>query len=220
MQRNLLLAGIVLLAGLLVWMLFLWQPGEERYRHSQLLSSAGQVPEGGDFTLYGADGPVSLKDFRGQVVVLYFGYTWCPDICPTNLALFSRVLNELSESELARVQPIFVSVDPRRDTPERLKEYTAYFHEKLIGITGSDDQVAAVAARYGVAYRAVNPDTDSNYAVDHSAETYLIDRQGRLVERLPHGTKAEVLLRAVRALLGQSTNGSQENRSRKPADSR
>lgn len=202
MQRTLLLAGIALIAGLLVWMIFGWQPTRD-VRHTNLLSST-ESPMGGDFTLHGIEGPVSLKDFRGQVVLLYFGYTWCPDICPTNLALFSSVLNELTEAELAQVQPIFVSVDPRRDTPARLKAYTEYFHEKLIGITGSDAEVADVAARYGVAYRAVNPETESNYAVDHSAETYLIDRQGKLVQRLPHGTAAEALLHAVRGLLGKA----------------
>ena len=199
MQRNLLLTAIVLLAGLLLWMAIGWQPASDP-RHTNLLPTAAE-PAGGDFTLRGSMGDVSLKDYRGQVVMLYFGYTWCPDICPTNLALFSRVLNELTADELARVQPIFVSVDPRRDTPQRLREYSAYFHEKLIGITGSDREVAEVAARYGVAYRAVNPDTDSNYAVDHSADTYLIDPQGRLAQRLPHGSSAETLLRAVRGLL-------------------
>lgn len=205
MQRTLLLAGIALLAGLLVWMTFGWQPANDP-RHTNLLPTA-EPPRGGDFTLHGARGAVSLKDFRGQVVMLYFGYTWCPDICPTNLALFSRVLNTLTSDELARVQPIFVSVDPRRDTPQRLQEYTAYFHAKLIGITGSDREVAEVAARYGVDYRAVNPETDSNYAVDHSADTYLIDAQGRLAQRLPHGSSAETLLRAVRGLLS-ATDGS------------
>jgi protein SCO1/2 len=204
MQRTLLLAVILLLGGLLTWMIFGWQPTQDA-RHTKLLAPA-ESPHGGDFTLHGIDGPVSLQDFRGQVVMLYFGYTWCPDICPTNLALFSRVLNELTAAELAQVQPIFVSVDPRRDTPERLQEYTTYFHEKLIGITGSDAEVAAVAARYGVAYRAVNPETESNYAVDHSADTYLIDRQGRLVKRLPHGSDAETLLRAVRHLLSGSVS--------------
>lgn len=200
MQRTLLLAAIALLSGILAWLLFFWKPAE--------ISPVGgdaaalvEAPLGGDFTLNSYRGAVSLADFRGRVVLLYFGYTWCPDICPTNLALFSRVLNELTPAELEQVQALFVSVDPRRDSPERLREYSTYFHERLIGITGSEQEVARVAALYGVAYRAVNPDTDANYAVDHSANSYLIDRQGRLIESLPHGTPAPVMLRAVRSLL-------------------
>jgi protein SCO1 len=200
MQKSLLITGILLLTGLLAWLLFVWQPLGEQALKQDVIAQA-QPPAGGDFTLQSDQGAVSLADFRGQVVMLYFGYTWCPDICPTNLSMFSRVLNELTADELAQVQPIFVSVDPRRDTPQRLREYTTYFHEKLIGITGTPEEVAQTAALYGVAYRAVNPDTESNYAVDHSADTYLIDRQGRLAQRLPHGTPAEDMLAAIRSLL-------------------
>jgi protein SCO1/2 len=200
MQKSLLIAAIALLMGLLTWMLFGWQPVEEPASAARQPHSA-MVPRGGDFTLHGAEGPVSLADFRGRVVLLYFGYTWCPDICPTNLAIFTQLLHALKPEELAQVQPIFISVDPRRDDQARLKEYTAYFHPRLIGVTGSDAEVARVAALYGVLYRAVNPETEANYAVDHSADTYLIDQQGVLVRSLPHGTSAESLLKAVRDLL-------------------
>ncbi len=197
MKKSLLIAVIALLMGLLTWLLFGWQPLPQSADGTRL----AEMPAGGDFTLQSPQGPAALSDFRGKVVMLYFGYTWCPDICPTNLSLFSRVLSELAPEELARVQPIFISVDPRRDTLPRLKEYTEYFHERLLGVTGSDAEVARVAARYGVAYRAVNPETETNYAVDHSADTYLIDPQGHLVQRLPHGSSAETLLQAIRNLL-------------------
>jgi len=200
MQKYVLIASIILLTSLLFWLLFGWQPAGEQILRQGLPTHAEQ-PSGGDFTLQSYQGPVSLADFRGRLVMLYFGYTWCPDICPTNLALFSRVLNELSPQELSQVQPIFISVDPSRDTPQRLREYTTYFHEKLIGITGTPEEVARTAALYGVAYRAVNPDTETNYAVDHSADTYIIDRDGRLVQRLPHGTSVEVMLTAIHSLL-------------------
>ncbi|MEJ2452738.1 MAG: SCO family protein [Candidatus Thiodiazotropha sp.] len=197
MKKSFLIAAIALLMGLLTWLLFGWQPIPQPADQTTL----AEMPAGGDFTLQGPQGPVALSDFRGKVVMLYFGYTWCPDICPTNLSLFSRVLSELAPEELARVQPIFISVDPRRDTLPRLKEYTEYFHERLLGVTGSDAEVARVAALYGVAYRAVNAETETNYAVDHSADTYLIDQQGQLVQRLPHGSSAEALLQAIRGLL-------------------
>ncbi len=204
MQKSLLLAAIALLSGLLAWMLFAWQPADDSAEgHRQIALKA--APKGGDFTLQGPKGSVSLSDYRGQVVILYFGYTWCPDICPTNLSLFSQVLNELNADELAQVQPIFVSVDPRRDSLERLKEYTEYFHPRLLGITGSEQEVAMAAALYGVAYRAVNPETEENYAVDHSADSYIIDRRGQLVDTLPHGTPAQTVLKRVRALLSGET---------------
>ncbi len=200
MQKYLLIAAVAFLLGLLSWLLFGWPPSDQALPHATP-PSLSRAPTGGDFTLQGPEGTVSLSDFRGKVVLIYFGYTWCPDICPTNLAMFSRVLNELTPEEAERVQPIFISVDPRRDSMARLKEYTVYFHPRLIGLTGSDEQVAEVAALYGVAYRAVNPETEENYAVDHSADSYLIDPQGRLVQRFPHGSTAEALLQAIRSLL-------------------
>ena len=204
MHKSILLALIVLLAGLLAWMLLFWQPADPTQEaHRQI--ALKEAPKGGDFTLQGPSGPVSLADYRGKVVVLYFGYTWCPDICPTNLSMFSQVMNELDTDEQKQVQPIFISVDPRRDNIERLLEYTEYFHSGLLGITGSESEVASVAALYGVVFRAVNADTEENYAVDHSADSYIIDRQGDLVDTLPHGTSSETLLKKIRAhLSGES----------------
>ena len=95
------------------------------------------APTGGDFTLQSATGPVTLKDYRGKVVLLYFGYTYCPDICPTSLTATAQALGQLAPAELARVQTLFVSVDPERDTPARLKDYGAFFHPSIIGVTGT-----------------------------------------------------------------------------------
>lgn len=108
---------------------------------------------GGDFTLQSADGPVSLSDFRGKVVLIYFGYTSCPDVCPTSLGALSAALKQLSPREMDRVQPIFISVDPERDTPGKMVEYVHYFHPKMIGVTGSIEQVRKVADRYGAYFR-------------------------------------------------------------------
>ncbi len=197
MQPRYLILIIALLSGLLLWLLFAWQPASE----AEKTLAINKPPQGGDFTLQGPQGPVALGDFRGKVVLLYFGYTWCPDICPTTLAVFSTVLNEMSEAESSKVQPIFISVDPARDSIERLQEYSRYFHEKLIGVTGEPKVVAEAAAQYGVVYRQASPDEAGNYAVDHSADSYLIDQQGKLVKRLPHGTSGESLLAEIKALL-------------------
>jgi len=159
---------------------------------------------GGDFTLVSADGPVSLSDFQGKVVLLYFGYTWCPDICPTNLALMSAAFGDMKPELLKKVQGIFISVDPDRDSPNRLKEYTNFFHENIIGITGSAEQIAELAGRYGVGYRLVNQDSATNYVVDHTSETYVIDPRGEWVDSLPHAAPAEDITKSIVAYIAEN----------------
>jgi protein SCO1/2 len=200
MQRNLLMITILALIGVLVWLIVGWQPQQHNSPPFELASP----PQGGDFTLEAFQGRISLSDFRGQVVLLYFGYTWCPDICPTNLSLIGAILGELSPAERKRVQPLFISVDPDRDTLQRLKTYTEYFHPDLIGLTGSKTTLTKVSQQYGAAYQINKVDHLDHYTVDHTADTYLIDSQGHLVKVLPHGTEAEALLRSVRGLLVQN----------------
>lgn len=187
----LLIVVLALLVGLGAWL---------GHRSGSGLSLAAP-PRGGDFTLLSAQGPVSTQAFRGKVVVVYFGYTYCPDICPTSLATLGAALGQLSPAELAQVQPLFVSVDPQRDTPARLKEYAAFFHPKLIGLTGSPQTLAAAAKAYGASYSFQPADARGNYVVDHSAFTYLVDTQGRLADTLPHGASPEDTAAAIRHLL-------------------
>jgi protein SCO1/2 len=161
-----------------------------------------EAPVGGEFQLYSSKGPVALSDFRGKVVLLYFGYTKCPDVCPTSLSIMTQALNGLSESELAGVQSIFISVDPLRDTYEALDEYADYFHSNLMGITGTPEQVADVASRYGARYYQVELEGSSfGYAVNHSSVIYLLSSQGVLRFLFPHGTPSPVVLEAIRYLL-------------------
>lgn len=160
-----------------------------------------QQTRGGDFTLQSANGPVSLHDFQDKVVLVYFGYTWCPDICPTNLALMAAAFTDMEPELLKQVQGIFISVDPDRDTPERLHEYTSFFHEKIIGVTGTAEQISELAGRYGVGYRLVNQNSATNYVVDHTSETYVIDGRGAWVESLPHAAPPEAIIKSVKAHL-------------------
>jgi protein SCO1/2 len=192
---------VLLMAGLLVWLVLFWNPEAPNEPAHQTLALS-EKPTGGDFSLRSHQGRMNLADYRGQVVLLYFGYTWCPDICPTNLGLATMAFNELEADELERVQFLFVSVDPQRDSLERLKEYTDYFHPKILGITGSADEVAQAARRYGAAYRKVDQgQSATGYVVDHSADTYLIDPRGKLVATLPHNTPPEIILRQIRGQL-------------------
>ena len=160
-------------------------------------------PTGGDFTLDSAAGPVRLSDLRGQAVLIYFGYTACPDICPTNLVSIAHALRTLQPAELDRTRVLFVSVDPERDDPERLAGYVAYFHPNVLGLTGTPEQVAEVARRYGAAYRRVD-DTGSamGYLIDHSAFTAVVDPSGRLVRTLGHASPPETIRAAIRTALG------------------
>ena len=164
-------------------------------------AAATPAPIGGDFRLTGHDGePWSSQEARGQVVVMAFGYTFCPDVCPTALATVAAAMTELGE-DAERVQPVFVSLDPKRDTPERLRSYVEWFHPRMIGLTGSESELEGVADRYRVRYRVVRePDADY-YTLDHSASLYVLDPQGRLARMLPHGLPPAALVGAVEQLL-------------------
>ncbi len=171
--------------------------------HTDKILSTVNEPQGGDFLLYSSQGEFSLEQQRGKVVLLYFGYSKCPDVCPTTLSTIAQALNELSEEELEYVQGVFVSVDPKRDSYQLLEEYVSYFHPNLIGVTGSESEIAEVAKRYGALYEEVTlEDSDFGYAVNHSADTYLITPEGELRFMFPHGTPSFVILEAIRYLLG------------------
>lgn len=163
--------------------------------------SARPAGAGGDFTLDSADGPVALSDLRGKVVLLYFGYTYCPDVCPTALSAHAAALGVLKPEERAKVAPLFVSVDPERDTPARLKEYARFFHPQMIGLTGAPDRLQVVARQYGVFYARQAANESGQYAVDHTSESYLIAPDGHLAERLPHGASPETIAAALRRWL-------------------
>ncbi len=207
-MKKLLITLNVALLALIVWAAFFWQPDVDQVplpgTHAAKLGQAvplATAPTGGDFTLDGPKGPVALHDHAGKLVLLYFGYTYCPDICPTSLMVWQQALAALSPAEMARVQPIFVSVDPERDTIERLADYTQFFHPRMIGLTGKPDQLKEIAGRYGAVYARVEGASASAYVVDHSAMTYVVDARGQLVASLPHGASADQLLTEIRKYL-------------------
>ena len=199
MSQRILLAIAILLAALVLGLAFFWQP--ELPERPLPVAAA---PAGGDFTLQSASGPVALQDFRGKVVLVYFGYTYCPDICPTSLAATAEGLKLLSPEELARVVVIFVSVDPERDSPARLKEYGDFFHPAIVGVTGAADEVAAIARRYGVFYAEQKVATaGGGYVVDHSSDTFIIAPDGVVVAKIAHATPPDQVAQAIRKYLHQ-----------------
>jgi protein SCO1/2 len=204
-MKSLLVALNLLLLAAIVGTAFFWEPepdtaplpGTHAARMVAEVALA-EPPQGGDFTLDGPRGPVSLHDFAGKLVLLQFGYTYCPDICPTSLAIMADALGRLSPAERARVQPLFVSVDPERDSVARLIEYSAFFHPAILGLTGAKERLTEIAARYGAVFSRPDPAAQDSYVIDHTALTYLIDGQGRLVASLPHATPPEQLLAEIR----------------------
>ncbi|MFP4601662.1 MAG: SCO family protein, partial [Halochromatium sp.] len=208
MSKSIPLITILLLSALLVWLLVAWNPSpSESGGHEQLDRplDLADPPTGGDFELTSARGALKLSDLRGKVVLLYFGYAACPDICPTNLAIIALALRELTPAERDRVQVVFASVDPARDTPERLAEYAGYFHPDIIGVTGSDADLRRVAKQYGAAYRRTETsDSAMGYVVDHSAYSYVIDASGALVQVLDHATPAPEIVATLRRYLNET----------------
>lgn len=184
--------GAVIVAACLAVLAWFWWPAS---------GVTPKSPPGGDFVLESASGPFDTATLRGQVMLVYFGYTYCPDICPTSLAVTSAAMKQLSPAELARLRLVFVSVDPQRDTPARLKDYVEFFHPSMVGVTGSAEQVAVAARQYGAAYARQDIGSAAGYVVDHSAWTYVVAPDGQLVGRIPHGATVEQTLAEIRKWL-------------------
>ena len=156
--------------------------------HGTVLQSPQPAP---DFELTASHGQkVSLKDFEGKTVMLYFGYTFCPDVCPATLSELRGAMKILG-GQSDDVQVIMISVDPERDTPEMLAEYVTHFHPSFLGVTGTPDEIAEVATLYGIFYEAHEGTPATGYLVDHTATVMVIDPDGHLKLVFPFGTPAE-----------------------------
>lgn len=156
---------------------------------------------GGPFTLTDHNGrAVTEADYRGKFLLMFFGYTYCPDVCPTGLQVVAQVMDGLGAAA-DKVQPLFISVDPGRDTPAHLKEYVGLFHARLVGLTGTPEQVAAMAKSYRAFYRVAPGGDKDNYFVDHSAYTYLMGPDGKFITVFPAGTDAQRMGEEIRSKL-------------------
>ena len=144
-----------------------------------------------------------LSDVRGNVVALFFGYTSCPDICPTTMAELRQALEELGP-EADQVQVLFVTVDPQRDTPDRVQEYVDHFNPDFIGLSGSEPELARVWSDYGVFREIVDGTSAAGYIVNHTARVTLIDQQGNLRVSFPFDTPVKDVVHDLNLLLRQS----------------
>jgi protein SCO1 len=156
-----------------------------------------------DFQLPDHNGQLrSLKDFRGKVVVMFFGYTQCPDVCPTTMAELAEA-KKLLGADGAKVQGLFVTIDPERDTPAVLKNYMANFDPSFLALRGTPEQLAAVAKDYKIYYKKVEGNTPTSYTMDHTAASYVYDTQGRLRLYTRYGSGAQALASDLELLLKQ-----------------
>jgi protein SCO1/2 len=181
------------------------QSEERRADAARLMNElmSGKAAVGTPFTLTNQHGKrVSLADFRGKMVLLYFGYTFCPDVCPTDLLAIAQTLKSLGRSG-EQVQPIFVTLDPARDTRELLRSYAAAFHPRIVALTGSEDEIRRVATAYKVFFEKVTPPDSKTYFIDHSAFTFLLDRNGKYVLFFPPGTPPKRMTAMVRDELAE-----------------
>jgi protein SCO1/2 len=154
-----------------------------------------------DFTLTSVAGPVRLSDFLGRTVVLFFGYTHCPDVCPLTMSRVAQALKAL-ESDADRVQAIMVSIDPERDSPGRMAEYVQSFNPGFLGLSGSAEEVSRVAASYGIFYaRAAASGESDDYLVDHTATVTVISPEGSIQMLWPTDLRSEEMASDLRYLL-------------------
>lgn len=195
-RRNLLFLVLVIL---LLALIAVYQVTLPPQLHGAVIDPPKPMP---DFTLQSANGPVQLSASRGKLVLLFFGYTSCPDICPVTLANLRQALADLGEAKASQVQVIYVSVDWKRDQPAKVSAYASGFRPDFLGLTGSQAEIDSVTRDFGIYYKLNEPDPATGfYTVDHSASTLILDRQGNLIMTWPYGLTPSELLDDLKVLV-------------------
>ncbi len=193
----------VLLAAALALLVAGCAPSAPKFRASDVTGSA----IGKDFALTDFNGkPRTLEDFRGKVVVVFFGYTHCPDVCPTTLAELAETMKRLGAAA-DNVQVLFITVDPARDTPQVLAQYVPAFDKRFLGLRGDADALAQTASDFKVIYQKQPGATPGSYTMDHSAGTYIYDTRGRLRLYASYGLGTDVFVHDIGALLAEGGAG-------------
>lgn len=168
------------------------------------VTTSGKALVGGPFELTRHDGKrVSDKDFRGKYMLVYFGYTFCPDVCPSELQVISAAIDRLGK-DADKITPVFITIDPERDTVEVMAQYVANFSPRLVGLTGSPEDIAKVAKAYRVYYaRAKDSGEASEYLMDHTSIIYLMGPNGEFVRHFPYTTDVDAVVKGLRAALAK-----------------
>ena len=199
-SRHILLFSIVILllsAGLAAYSLF-------GIRGTAIQTGTGEALVGGPFTLVDQTGKsITDKDFRGKYMLIFFGYTYCPDVCPTELQVMMAALDTLGP-RAAEVQPIFITIDPDRDTPEVMQSYVENFGPSLVGLTGTAEQIAQVAKAYRVYYAKSGNTKTQDYLMDHSSIIYLMGPDGVFMKHFTYTTDAAALAEGIAGAMAPS----------------
>jgi cytochrome oxidase Cu insertion factor (SCO1/SenC/PrrC family) len=170
-------------------------------------TSVGRALVGGPFELTAHDGRrVSDQTFRGKLMLVYFGFTYCPDICPAGLQVVTAALEELGE-DAGKVAPLFITVDPERDTVDQMKQYVLSFHKNFVGLTGSPEDIAKAAKAYRVYYRKVQDEALTEYTMDHTSFLYLMGPDGAFITHFPHTISPEKLAQRLAAEIARLPAG-------------
>jgi cytochrome oxidase Cu insertion factor (SCO1/SenC/PrrC family) len=197
------LGGI--LVGAAAWAL--WPQPKDQRSAAELMDVVmwSKEPIGGPFALIDHTGtPRTDADFRGKLLLIYFGFTYCSDACPTDLQAMATAIDRLGPLGAA-AQPLFITIDPDKDTPEQLKSYVALFHPRLIGLTGDPKQIRKVTSAYKVYFTKSEPRNRNDPNFDHSGFVFLVDRSGRYLGFFPPGTSADRMVEIVRSQLAASS---------------
>ncbi len=198
MMRRLIPVAVAAVLGVAVALVFLTMNRSPHEFTATVYANADPAPS---FELTGDGGePIALDDYADKVVLLYFGYTFCPDVCPASLAELAEAATLLDAADREQLQVLMVSVDPARDTPEVLRDYMDYFDDSFVGLTGSEEEIASVADSYNVFFQAEEGTAATGYLVDHWAGVYVIDR-GQLIGSFGFGTPAAEIAADVREWL-------------------
>ena len=195
--------GLVVFLGLVGAWVFLFS-GEAQFRGA---AYGEPYPPASEIDLARADGSrFRLSELRGQVVLLFFGYTTCPDVCPTTLAEMKLALQGLESAEAARVKVVFVTVDPARDTPQAVQEYVNHFNTDFIGLSGSEVELGAVWSAYGVFREIVEGASASGYLINHTARINMIDQAGSIRVSYAFDAPVDDLVHDLKLLLAEKEN--------------
>lgn len=192
---------LVMMIGSFVAFMTLTKKPEVNPFSKKEVTHTGTPAIGGAFTLTNQSGKtVSDADFRGKYMLVYFGYTFCPDVCPADLLTISSAMQALGE-DADKIAPVFISVDPERDTVEQLHTYMQNFDPRITALTGSREDIAKVATEYKVYYQKVENQGLADYLIDHTAITYLMDKDGKFLTHFSHATSTDAMVKKIQEVV-------------------
>ncbi|QEA38486.1 SCO family protein [Pistricoccus aurantiacus] len=175
------------------------------WQFQQRTDPGAEEPPGGEIALPSTQGEFVLSALdEDQLAVLYFGYTYCPDICPLSLSVMRQAMSRLGPERAERIVPVLISVDPARDSLARLEQYVGFFGDDFLGVRGSEEQLNDVAKRYGVVWRKVSSGpADDDYTVDHTSSLFVVDREGEIRQRVLYSPTPQALTAALEMELAE-----------------